>query len=204
MSRDDLQQVALLGLVKAVDRFDPELGYAFTSFAKPTIEGEIKRHFRDTTWSTHVPRSMQELNAAMRQATDRLRQQLGRSPTPKELAADLRVPLDDVVQAVAASAAYRAESLDPPTADAVGPATPHEPDPTPASDDRVVLEDLVGALPEREQEIVRLRFYEELSQSEIAARLGISQMHVSRLLRHSFALMREHAADQGITDDLAP
>jgi RNA polymerase sigma-B factor len=197
---DDLEQIALLALVKAVDRFDPDLGFAFTTFAGRTIEGEIKRHFRDATWSVRVPRSLQERHLAVRRAIDELSHSMGRSPTVPEVAEHLDVGADEVVEALAASAAYDHDSLDGPTAEGgevpvVAPAGSHVEPETDRVEDRVTIERLMATLSERDQEIVRLRFFEQLSQSEIAERVGISQMHVSRLLRRSFAAMREHAAD---------
>lgn len=194
---DDLRQIALLGLVKAVERFDPGRGVAFSTFAGRTIEGEIKRHFRDATWGMRVPRSTKELHLAVRRATDELGQQLGRSPTVPDVAEHLGISTDQVVEALAAGSAYSPASLQAPRPEeqeqnvdrngAVGAVDPAFVE----TEHRVVLDDLITALPEREQVIVRLRFYENLTQSEIADRVGISQMHVSRLLRKSLLLMRE-------------
>lgn len=198
---DDLNQIALLALVKAVDRYDPDFGAAFTAFAGRTIEGEIKRHFRDAAWSVRVPRSTKELHLLVRQATDELHHELGRSPTVKDVAAHLDVPTDAVVEALGAAAAYTSGSLDAPAA-ADGMAAPDRSRHLAADDqrleeapDRVLVEQLIATLPPREQDIIRLRFFGELSQTEIAERVGVSQMHVSRLLRRSFALMRR-AAEQ--------
>jgi RNA polymerase sigma-B factor len=193
---EDLNQIALLALVKSVDRFEPTYGFAFTAFAGRTIEGEIKRHFRDAGWAVRVPRSAQELHLAVRKATDELRQKLGRSPTAKDVAAHLELSIDDVVTALAAAAVYASSSLDAPvgadgslTAErSAHLASTHER--LEAVPDRVQVERLIAALPHREQEIVRLRFFSQLSQSEIAERVGVSQMHVSRLLRRSFEAMR--------------
>ncbi|MDQ3468645.1 MAG: SigB/SigF/SigG family RNA polymerase sigma factor [Actinomycetota bacterium] len=194
-SDDDLRQVAFLALVKAVDRFDPERGVAFSTFAGRTIEGEIKRHFRDHTWTVRVPRSAKELHLQLRKATDELTQRLGRSPTVAQLAGHLGITADEVVEGIAAGSAYTTHSLDAPLGpDGEGPRQ------LGASDKgfvHVVDIEMIGRmldqLPEREREIVRLRFYEDLSQSEIAARVGISQMHVSRLLRRSFEAMRRQS-----------
>lgn len=202
-SEDDVRQVAMLGLVKAVDRFDPEHGAAFGSFAGRTIEGEVKRYFRDKSWAVRVPRSAKELHLLVRRATDDLSHELGRSPTVDEIAGHLHVDRDDVVRGLAATAASRVGSLD---------ATPSDDDD--ASNDRLmalasddagfgerldeqVVADLLERLPDREREIVRLRFYEDLSQSEIADAVGVSQMHVSRLLRRSFEEMREWLGSEG-------
>lgn len=197
LADEDIRQVALLGLVKAVDRFDPSHGAAFTSFAGRTIEGEIKRHFRDTAWSVRVPRSAKELHLAVRRAGDELTNTHGRPPSVREIAAHLDIDTDDVVMALSASAAFSAASLERPAGDEPASdrdATLSMPDAAlDTADDRVLVERLIGALPAREQEIVRLRFYEDLTQSEIAERTGMSQMHVSRLLRRSFEEMRSAA-----------
>ncbi|MET0145651.1 MAG: SigB/SigF/SigG family RNA polymerase sigma factor [Ilumatobacteraceae bacterium] len=198
-SDDDLRQVAFLALVKAVDRFEPDRNVAFSTFAGRTIEGEIKRHFRDHTWTVRVPRSAKEIHLQLRRATDELTQQLGRSPTVPQLAERLGLSTDEVVEGIAAGSAYSTASLDAPMGND-GEGTRQI-----GSDDRgyadvadlALIEDLMQRLPVREREIVRLRFYEELSQSEIAERIGISQMHVSRLLRRSFEQMR---ADTGVAD----
>ena len=196
---DDLNQIALLALVKAVDRYDPDYGAAFTAFAGRTIEGEIKRHFRDTAWAVRVPRSIKELHLMVRQATDELSHELGRSPTVKDVAARLEISTDDVVEALGAAAAYTSGSLDASGA-SDGTAAPDRSRHLAANDERleaapnrVLVEQLIATLPVREQEIIRLRFYNELSQTEIAERVGVSQMHVSRLLRRSFTLMRRSA-----------
>lgn len=199
---DDLRQIALLALVKAVDRFDPDVGAAFTSFAGRTIEGEIKRHFRDAAWSVRVPRSTKELHLLVRRANDELSHELGRSPTVTEVARHLDVEPDAVVEALGASAAFTAGTLESsPTGEEGGTdRSSHlaEVD-TDLEDapDRVLVERLIEGLPERERQIVRLRFFDELTQSEIAERVGVSQMHVSRLLRRSFTLMRQQAGDDG-------
>ena len=193
-SDDDLRQVAFLALVKAVDRFDPTREVAFSTFAGRTIEGEIKRHFRDHTWAIRVPRAAKEVHLRLRRATDELAQELGRSPTVPELAERLGVSTDEVLVGIAAGSAYTQSSLDAPAPGnedgdggrQIGGAD----DGFDHVTDADVVEGMIARLPPREQEIVRLRFYEELSQSDIAERVGISQMHVSRLLRRSFDQMR--------------
>lgn len=195
IATEDLHQIALLALVKAVDRFDPDHGAAFTSFAGRTIEGEIKRHFRDAAWSVRVPRSTKELHLAVRAANDELGQEFGRSPSVREVARHLDVSVDEVVEAMGASQAFTPGSLDQPGEDGTSvDRSPrlavHDAD-LGGVDDRVMVDRLIDQLPQREQGIVRLRFYDELTQSQIAERLGISQMHVSRLLRRSFELMRD-------------
>jgi RNA polymerase sigma-B factor len=190
-SDDDLRQVAFLALVKAVDRFEPERKVAFSTFAGRTIEGEIKRHFRDNTWTVSVPRSAKEIHLQLRRATDELTQILGRAPTAGQLAERLGVAIDVVIEGIAAGSAYATASLDAPAV-VEGQTTElgtEDPGYGYVADSSVVAE-LIGRLPEREQEIVRLRFYEELTQGEIADRMGMSQMHVSRLLRRSFEQMR--------------
>lgn len=199
---DDVRQVAMIGLVKAVDRFDPEHGAAFGSFAGRTIEGEIKRFFRDKSWTLRVPRSAKELHLLVRRANDHLGQELGRAPHVDEIAEHLGIERDDVLRGLAAAAAYQVGSLDTPgtegssgvTADRQGALSSDDPG-FERSIDRDVVTGLLEQLPEREREIVRLRFYEEMSQSEIAEAVGISQMHVSRLLRRSFEQMRVALAD---------
>ncbi len=197
---DDLRQVAMLGLVKAVDRFDPDYGAAFSSFAATTIEGELKRYFRDRTWTVRVPRSAKELHLAIRRATEELSQMNGRSPTVDQLAEHLRVDRDDVLRGLAATAAYSVGTIDAAGSDDDGASDRQgfladDEVGFDQSDDRRVVADLLERLPEREREIVRLRFYEGLSQAEIADAMGISQMHVSRLLRQSFEQMRHWVSD---------
>jgi RNA polymerase sigma-B factor len=190
-SDDDLRQVAFLALVKAVDRFEPERNVAFSTFAGRTIEGEIKRHFRDNTWTVSVPRSAKEIHLQLRRTTDELTQTLGRAPTVRQLAERLGVDADVVVEGIAAGSAYATASLDAPAV-TEGPGAElgaEDPGFGYVADTSVVGE-LIGRLPGREREIVRLRFYEELTQGEIAERMGMSQMHVSRLLRRSFEQMR--------------
>ena len=199
---DDLKQVAFLALIKSVERFDPTYGVAFTSFAGRTIEGELKRHFRDTTWSLRVPRSAQELHLRVRRANDELSSKLNRSPTVPEVARYLEVTTDEVIDAMAAGAAYTAASLEAPIAhdttggdgdsdhhQSVGRCDPH----FDLSEDQMLIADLVETLDPRSQYIVRVRFFEQRTQSEIAEELGISQVHVSRLLRRALEDMRARA-----------
>ena len=194
-SREDVEQVALLGLVKAVDRFRTDRGVAFSTYAGRTIEGELKRHFRDKSWDLRVPRSLKDLHVAVRTAGDELVQTLGRPPTLREVADHLGTAVDDVVAAVGAASARDTSSLDVPGTDRP---TDHVGELGTeggfrAVDDAEAVEALMEALAPREREIVRLRFFENLSQDDIADRVGISQMHVSRLLRRSLADMRERA-----------
>ena len=197
-SDDDLRQVAMVGLVKAVDRFDPEYGATFSAFAGRTIEGELKRHFRDRSWAVRVPRGAKELHLLVRNASEELAQRSGRAPTVEEIATHLHVDRDDVLRGLSATAAYNVGSLDvggtDDDNDVAGDrhrALASEEGGYRAVDDRALAAELVARLPERQQEIVRLRFYERRSQTEIADAVGISQMHVSRLLRKSFEEMRE-------------
>jgi RNA polymerase sigma-B factor len=187
---DDLEQVASIGLVAAIRRYDPERGKSLRAFAVPTILGELRRHFRDTGWSVHMPRPLQERAREVREATSRLSASLMRSPTPREVAADLGMPVEHVLESLAVRRAYRPESLDaPPTPAADGSERSwealhgREDDGYARAEASASVERAMRALPEREQEIIRLRFAEELSQAEIGNVLGISQMHVSRLLR---------------------
>jgi RNA polymerase sigma-B factor len=197
--------VAMVGLVKAVDRFDPDYGASFSAFAGRTIEGELKRYFRDRTWTVRVPRGAKELHLEVRRATEELGQSLGRSPSVDELARRLRIDRDDVLRGMAASAAYNVGTLDTTAspddldvaADRRG-ALAVEDRGFDDTEDREVVAELLDRLPDREREIVRLRFYEQMSQSEIGEVIGISQMHVSRLLRRSFAQMREWVDDPGV------
>jgi RNA polymerase sigma-B factor len=183
---DDLVQVASFGLIKSVERFDPEVGSSFVAFAIPTMVGEIKRHFRDRTWTMHVSRPTKDLLPRLRDTTEQLTVELGRSPTPSELAVALDVGVDTVLEALEARGAYRAMSLNNPPeyADrAVDVSLATIDQGIGSVVDRLTVERLLERLPPRERRIVELRFFGELTQSEIAAQVGISQMHVSRLLR---------------------
>jgi RNA polymerase sigma-B factor len=193
---DDLRQVALVGLVKAVERFDPARGVQFTSFATPTVVGELKRHFRDKGWAVRVPRRVQELHLRLRAIVADLNQDLGRAPTTAEVAAHAGVRDDDVLEAMEAATLYRLTSLDHerPDAEESTIATIGEDDAELTSaDERLAVEQLMATLPERERQIVYLRFFEGLTQAEIAGQIGISQMHVSRLLTRSLESLGAHA-----------
>lgn len=183
---DDLVQVARIGLLKAVDRFDPEQGVPFGAYATPTIMGELRRHFRDHTWSLHVHRRAKDLRPAVNTAVEELTRELGRSPKVAELAARLDVSEDAVIEALEANMAYRAQSIDPSR-----PA--HTPTVEPGVEgvlDRELVVQLLDRLPPRERRILYLRFYEELSQSQIAEQIGTSQVHVGRLIASSLAELR--------------
>ena len=191
---DDLVQVAMIGLLKAVDRFDPERGVQFSTYATSTITGELKRHFRDHRWGLHVTRSMQERYLRVRDATDELATQLGRSPTIPEIASAAQVTDEEVLEAQEVGAAFHLASLDQPTGpdDADGARQVGRLDPAlDAAEARAALAPAMAKLGDRERQIIKLRFEDELTQSQIAERIGISQMHVSRLLAASLRRIRE-------------
>ncbi|MFH8791202.1 SigB/SigF/SigG family RNA polymerase sigma factor [Streptomyces sp. NPDC017941] len=198
---EDIVQVGTVGLIKAIDRFDVGRGFEFTSFAVPWILGEIKRHFRDTSWAVHVPRRLQELRSELSRSQERLSCVLGREPTVDELAADLGVPQEQALEAIVAANGYAAGSLDAPNepgedgdtrnggrsvADVMG-----APDPALEIVEQLhALAPLLAELGERERRIIEMRFGQELTQAEIGRVLGISQMQVSRLLSHTLARLR--------------
>jgi RNA polymerase sigma-B factor len=197
---DDLVQVASLGLLKAIDRFDPSRETAFSSFAVPTILGELKRHFRDKGWSVRVPRDLQELAVRVDRVSEELSRELGRAPTPAEIGERVSATSEQVLEAREAAGAYRAVSLDRPrddeeegegVAESVGAEDPG----FNLAEDAATVERLMRVLSDREREVLRLRFAEDLTQSEIGQRVGVSQMHVSRLIRQSIARLREAAED---------
>jgi RNA polymerase sigma-B factor len=196
---DDLEQVALLALVKAVDRYDPERGVNFTTYGWKVVSGELKRHFRDTTWSLHVPRPIQELYFESKAATESLRSDLGRAPTVVELADYLGRSEEEVVTALGAGATYRLTSLDAPRrGDATRESEIQLGDPEPGFG-RVEREGMVSWLLEQlsddDRLVVRLYFFHGLSQAQIGARIGTSQMDVSRRLRRIVSRLRALAAD---------
>jgi RNA polymerase sigma-B factor len=199
---DDLVQVASLGLVKAVERFDPARGLEFTTFATPTIVGELKRHFRDKGWAVRVPRRVQELHLRVTGVVDDLQLELGRSPTVAEIAVRAGTSEDEVIEAVDAGSAYRSTSLDASRGDdeespgLLGQLGDLDPEMARA-ENRTGLNPLLRQLPDREQLMLYLRFYEGKTHSEIAQRLGISQMHVSRLLARSLDRLRGLAERNG-------
>ena len=192
-SVDDLVQVGTVGLIKAVDRFDVTRDVEFSTYATPTILGEIKRHFRDRTWAVRVPRRMQELQAQVTARSDELTRTLHRAPTVRELAASLDVTEDDVLDAIEARHAYATDPIDDGDEDGTSSVTSRlgVDDPAfEAIDDRETLRPLLERLPERERRIILLRFFHNMSQTQIAEELGMSQMHVSRLLARSLAQLR--------------
>ncbi|WP_371788204.1 SigB/SigF/SigG family RNA polymerase sigma factor [Streptomyces griseoaurantiacus] len=192
---DDLTQVATIGLIKSVDRFDPDRGVEFSTYATPTVVGEIKRHFRDKGWAVRVPRRLQELRLALTTATAELSQLHGRSPTVHELAEKLAISEEEVLEGLESANAYSTLSLDVPDTDDESPAVA---DTLGAEDEalegveyRESLKPLLEDLPPREKRILLLRFFANMTQSQIAQEVGISQMHVSRLLARTLAQLRE-------------
>ncbi|MEV6405165.1 MULTISPECIES: RNA polymerase sigma factor SigF [Streptomyces] len=192
---DDLTQVATIGLIKSVDRFDPDRGVEFSTYATPTVVGEIKRHFRDKGWAVRVPRRLQELRLSLTTATAELSQLHGRSPTVHELAEKLAISEEEVLEGLESANAYSTLSLDVPDTDDESPAVA---DTLGAEDEalegveyRESLKPLLEDLPPREKRILLLRFFGNMTQSQIAQEVGISQMHVSRLLARTLAQLRE-------------
>ncbi|MZE80382.1 RNA polymerase sigma factor SigF [Streptomyces xinghaiensis] len=192
---DDLTQVATIGLIKSVDRFDPDRGVEFSTYATPTVVGEIKRHFRDKGWAVRVPRRLQELRLSLTTATAELSQRHGRSPTVHELAVQLGISEEEVLEGLESANAYSTLSLDVPDTDEESPAVA---DTLGAEDDalegveyRESLKPLLEELPPREKKILLLRFFGNMTQSQIAQEVGISQMHVSRLLARTLAQLRD-------------
>ena len=193
--QDDLTQTATIGLIKAIDRFDPDRGVDFAGFAIPTILGEIKRHFRDRTWSIRVPRRLQELRAAITAANNTLSHTLGRSPTVADIAGHLGITEESVLEGLEGAMAYSATSLSTPVGaegdrelgDTLG-GYDHELE---LVDMRMALGPALASLDDRDQKIVALRFYGNLTQAQIAEQLGISQMHVSRLLSRALVTLRQ-------------
>ena len=195
---DDLIQVGTIGLIKAIDRFEPDRGLEFTTYATPTIMGEIKRHFRDKGWSVRVPRRLQELSAKINQVTDDLTKELQRSPSIEEIAQRLETTVEEVLEAMESSSAYSSVPLEGGSSGADGDETPSiidqyvtEDEDLAGSDDRIVLEEAIRDFSPREQEIIRMRFVEGLTQVEIAEKLNISQVQVSRLLRRTLKRIQE-------------
>lgn len=193
---DDLLQVAYLGMLKAVERFDPDRGLEFSTFATATVEGELKRHFRDRTWSVRVPRRPQELHLRLGNVINELSQKLHRPPRVPEVAAELGVREEDVLEAMEVGGAYRSTSLDSRPSDSAETLTlesrlgSHD-EGFDLAEHRVLLERLLEELPERERTIIELRFFNDMTQTEIAQQVGISQMHVSRLLARTLIQLRE-------------
>ncbi|GAA1384147.1 RNA polymerase sigma factor SigF [Kitasatospora putterlickiae] len=200
---DDILQVGTVGLIKAVDGYDPGRGVEFVTYAIPTIAGEIKRFFRDTSWPVRVPRRMQEFYLTVARGSDRLEQRLGRLPHPEEIAEELDLTVDEVVEGLVAGRVYRPNSLDAlrdqdtdesgsALLDRLGSCDPG----IELAEFRTAVRPLLGQLPQREQTVLKLRFWEDRTQSEIAERIGVSQMHVSRLLSATLAHLREELEDR--------
>jgi RNA polymerase sigma-B factor len=194
-SIEDIEQVGAIGLIKAIDRYELDREVALTTYATPNVVGEIKRHFRDRGWTIRIPRALQELNVKMSGAVERLTVQLGRSPTIAELATELDATPEQVLEAVEAGSAYSPVSLSasPGTEDDLDlmEVIGTEDEGYARSEERASLEPALGKLPERERRILRMRFEEGLTQTQIADRVGLSQMHVSRLIRRSLERMRD-------------
>jgi RNA polymerase sigma-B factor len=201
---DDIVQVGYLGLIKAIERFDPDLGYEFTTFATLTVAGEIKRHFRDKGTAIRFPRRLQELHQSVVRVNEQMKNELGRDPTVTELAERLAVTPDDVTEAMEIGPAYMPLSLDQPltsgdgqesgaVSERIGGADPE----LERVEMRDVLDRAMEHLTPRERAIMAMRFYEQMSQSEIARRLGISQMHVSRLQRAALDQLRKYVPEEG-------
>jgi RNA polymerase sigma-B factor len=189
---DDLVQVACVGIMKAIDGFDLRRDVRFSSYATPTVLGEIKRHFRDRTWAMRVPRGLQELQLEVAKKRDALTGELGRSPTVQELAAAVAAPFEEVLATIQSVGARRTRSLDEPTgedmtlADSIGGRDVE----LERSEMRVLLGDAMEVLSTRDREVLRLRFAEDLTQTEISNRIGVSQMQISRIIRQSIAKLR--------------
>jgi RNA polymerase sigma-B factor len=201
---EDLEQVGALALVKAIERFDPQRGLAFSSFAFPTIAGEIKRYLRDHAWTVRPPRALQERYLRIDRATRELTSELGRAPTANELAARVDATVEEVLETRQAATARRAVSLDQPARgdeepepDSVGSLISVEDTGFDAAENTVVLDTLMRDLGERERLLLRLRFQEDLTQSEIGERVGLSQMHVSRLIRGAIERLQQSADETG-------
>ncbi|PTR32358.1 RNA polymerase sigma-B factor [Rhodococcus sp. OK519] len=195
---DDLVQVASVGLVNAVDRFDVDRGSDFLAFAVPTIMGEVRRHFRDTGWAVRVPRRLKELHLEITTASSKLSQQFGRAPTPREIADELGVGVEDVVQGLQAANGYQALSVDAAVSgdeagSTLGDLLGDDDIALAGVEDHETLRVIIDNLPDRERLVLLLRFFGNETQSQIAARIGVSQMHVSRILSATLAKLREHA-----------
>jgi len=192
---EDLVQVAALGLIHAVDRFDPDRGVNFLSFAIPTITGELRRYFRDHGWSTRVPRQLKDLHVAIRNSQTQLSQQLGRAPRPSDIADHLGIPVPEVIEGLQVGEAYQSLSLDEMLSDHGGATVDKSLGDLDSDlaviDDREVLRPLLAQLPPRERTILMLRLFRQLTQTQIAQQVGISQMHVSRILSRTLAFLQE-------------
>ncbi len=202
-SDDDLFQVASLALVKAVDRFDPEMNLRFATFAMPTIVGELRRHFRDRTWSMRVSRRLKDLHLELRAASEELTHVLGHTPSVAELADELDVTVEEVLEAMEAGASYRSASLDagPSSSESSEMMVPgEEDDAITYAPERVAVRESLENLSQRDRRVIYLRFYLGMTQSEIAEEVGVSQVHVSRIVRSALETLGE-ALDEGLLED---
>lgn len=195
---DDLLQVARIGVIHAVDRFDEDRGENFLAFAVPTVMGEVRKHFRDSAWAMRVPRRLKEASLRIAAASDELAQHFGRSPRPSELAEHLDLPVSDIIEGLTARSAYRTTSIDAEPSGTEGTALrdtlaaeDHE---LARVEDYLTIQPAVEALDQRDRRILNLRFFHAMSQSEIAERIGISQMHVSRILSRTLASLRNEVS----------
>ncbi len=201
---DDLIQVGTIGLIKAIDRFEPDRGLEFTTYATPTIMGEIKRHFRDKGWSVRVPRRLQELSSKVNQAQEQLTNELQRSPSIEEIARRVDASVEDVLEAMESSSAYTSVPLEAggnsedDEAPSILDRYADEDQDLVASDDRMVLEEAIADFSPREQEVIRMRFMEGMTQVEIAEKLDVSQVQVSRLLRRTLRRIQEKIDPEGL------
>jgi RNA polymerase sigma-B factor len=193
---DDLVQVARIGLLNAIDRFDPFQGVPFGAYATPTIMGELRRYFRDHTWGVHVSRRAKDLRPAVNAASEALSKELQRSPRVSEIADRMKIPEEAVIEALEANSAYRSHTLD-----LSGRTSPSVESDTDAVLNREVIARLLDRLPARQRQILYLRFFEELSQAQIAEQIGTSQVHVGRLITSSLAELRNHLRDEPLAPD---
>jgi RNA polymerase sigma-B factor len=202
---EDLVQVACLGVMKAIEGFDLSREVRFSSYATPTVLGEIKRHFRDKTWAMRVPRGMQELQIVIAKSRDKLTSELERSPTVQEISDDVERPFEEVLITIQSQQARRTRSLDEPTgedvtlADSIGSRDPE----IGRAELRVLLDDAFEVLSERDRQVLRLRFADDLTQTEISTRVGVSQMQVSRIIRHALGALRANIERGGQRVDAA-
>lgn len=198
---DDLVQIARVGLVNAIDRFDTSRGTDFVSFAVPTIMGEVRRYFRDAGWAMHVPRRLQELSQQISRSAEHLAQRLGRSPSPREIATDLDIPVSDVSEGLLARGAYETDSIDATVGDdgdgrSLGELLGADDPALDAVEGFAAIRPLLDTLSERDRTILFLRFFGSMTQTQIAERIGISQMHVSRILSKTLSRLRDLAGTE--------
>lgn len=209
VATDDLRQVALLTMLRAVDRFDPTMGVEFSTFASRTIDGELKRYFRDRTWTVRPPRRSQELHLALRRTDEALTQRLGRSPTVAELARELDETVDHVLEALEAGVAHQATSIDQSPVGDDSDATRRSERMLTSHDSgfagvdrRMIIEELLEDLPERDRAVIEMRFFQNRTQEEIADEIGVSQSYLSRILRRVLLDLRERLGDDWDASDI--